>query len=64
MTDDPTRVPSGATPGETETVAYTPMPERRPDWASPAWDSPATASLRFCSVFGMVMLSFLYAISI
>jgi serine protease Do len=57
MTDEPARVPSGETPveppvrtpadapgdipGETETVAYSPTPERRPDWASPAWDAPA-----------------------
>jgi serine protease Do len=51
MTDDPARVPSGDEPGgattpagtsaETETVAYSPTPERRPDWASPAWEAPA-----------------------
>ena len=26
-----------------ETVAYTPVPERRPEWESPAWDAPAPA---------------------
>jgi serine protease Do len=39
MTDEPTRAPVG----DPETVAYTPIPERRPDWATPAWEAPAAA---------------------
>lgn len=38
MTDQPTPAPGGET--ETETVAYAPPPERRPDWARSAWLEP------------------------
>jgi serine protease Do len=46
MTDEPTRPdePSRDSQGDPETVAYTAVPERRPEWASPAWDdTPAAA---------------------
>jgi serine protease Do len=38
MTDDPMAAPRD----ETETVAYAPTPERRPEWARSAWLDPAT----------------------
>jgi serine protease Do len=45
MTDDPTDASANPAPGdatapgetEAETVAYAPTPERRPEWARPAW---------------------------
>src|SRR5919206_2377538 len=46
MTDDPNltppdpRAPDAPDPNA-ETAAYTPAPERRPDWASPGWSSTA-----------------------
>jgi serine protease Do len=36
MTDEP----NSATRDETETVAYAPAPDRRPEWARSAWDDP------------------------
>jgi S1-C subfamily serine protease len=38
MTDEPTRDPANP---ETETVAYAPVPEHRPEWARSAWLDPA-----------------------
>lgn len=38
MTEEP-----DAIPGEPETVAYTPEPERRPEWARSAWTDPVAA---------------------
>ena len=52
MTDDPLRTAEPAAPetlpdssaDDAPTVAYSPPPERRPDWASPSWKHAATAS--------------------
>ena len=43
MTDQPAPIPVGDPESDTETVAYAPPPERRPDWARPAWLEPAAA---------------------
>ena len=44
MTDPSTDPPSvPPTDPESETTAYTPSPETRPDWASPQWSAPAWA---------------------
>ncbi|HUG30087.1 MAG TPA: trypsin-like peptidase domain-containing protein [Candidatus Limnocylindria bacterium] len=43
MTDQPPPAPGGDPQTETETVAYAPPPERRPDWARSAWLEPAAS---------------------
>jgi serine protease Do len=39
--EPPSPAPQPTEPDEPETVAYTPEPERRPDWARSAWLDPA-----------------------
>jgi serine protease Do len=41
MTDDAARREAPAPTNDTETVAFSPTPERRPDWARSAWLDPA-----------------------
>jgi len=41
MTDDPQMSTPPPAPDDPETVAYTPEPERRPEWARAAWLDPA-----------------------
>src|SRR5688500_15219593 len=41
MTDDAARRDTPAPPDETETVAFSPTPEPRPEWARSAWLDPA-----------------------
>src|SRR5436190_16167666 len=38
-------VPPPASGDDAPTVAYSPPPERRPDWASPSWKHAATTGL-------------------
>jgi S1-C subfamily serine protease len=46
MTDDPGRSAQPSPSDDTETIAYSPTPERRPEWARSAWLDPAATTER------------------